>query len=54
MKKKFRRFIKDRSGATAIEYALICALVFLAIVTAVQTYTNNANKMYEKISNSMK
>jgi len=54
MKKIIQQFIENRSGATAIEYALICALVFLAIITAVQTYTNSANKMYEKISNTMK
>ena len=30
-----RRFARDESGATAIEYALIAALIFLAIVTAV-------------------
>jgi pilus assembly protein Flp/PilA len=30
-----RRFRRDRSGATAIEYALIAAFVVLVIVTAV-------------------
>jgi pilus assembly protein Flp/PilA len=29
------RFIKDESGATAIEYGLIAALIALAIITAV-------------------
>jgi pilus assembly protein Flp/PilA len=31
----FGRFVGDRSGATAIEYALIASLVVMAIVTAV-------------------
>jgi pilus assembly protein Flp/PilA len=30
-----KRFLKDESGATAIEYALITAGVCLAIITAV-------------------
>jgi len=31
----FARFLKDESGATAIEYALIAALIGVAIITAV-------------------
>lgn len=31
----FRRFLKDKSGATAIEYGLIAALIALAIVGGV-------------------
>ncbi|MFT3989155.1 Flp family type IVb pilin [Aestuariivirga sp.] len=31
---KFVRFIKDESGATAIEYGLIAAAMGLALVTA--------------------
>ena len=30
-----RRFLRDESGATAIEYGLICAGIALAIITAV-------------------
>ncbi len=30
-----RRFLHDESGATAIEYGLICAGIALAIITAV-------------------
>ncbi len=33
MKTLFNRFIKDESGATAIEYGLIAALVAVAIIT---------------------
>ncbi|MEH2510849.1 pilus assembly protein Flp/PilA [Nitrobacteraceae bacterium AZCC 1564] len=31
------RFVKDESGATAIEYGLIAAGIALAIITIVQT-----------------
>lgn len=30
-----RRFVSDESGATAVEYALIASLIFLAVVTGV-------------------
>jgi pilus assembly protein Flp/PilA len=30
-----RRFLTDEAGATAIEYALIAGLIFLAIVAAI-------------------
>ncbi len=49
----FSRFVKDESGATAIEYALIVALVFLAIVTAVTAYTQATNALYTKIGNAV-
>ena len=31
----FFAFLKDESGATAIEYSLICAFIALVIITAV-------------------
>jgi pilus assembly protein Flp/PilA len=33
----FSRFAKDESGATAIEYGLIAALIAVVIITAVTT-----------------
>jgi pilus assembly protein Flp/PilA len=32
-----RRFLADQSGAAAIEYGLICALIALAILAALNT-----------------
>ncbi|MDR6303451.1 pilus assembly protein Flp/PilA [Nitrobacter vulgaris] len=37
MKTLFSRFLKDESGATAIEYGLIAAGISVAIITVVQT-----------------
>ena len=37
------RFLRNESGATAIEYGLICALIFLAIVTSVSALANTQN-----------
>jgi pilus assembly protein Flp/PilA len=36
MNNLFSRFVRDESGATAIEYGLIAALIAVAIITAVQ------------------
>ena len=35
MKTRFTRFLKDESGATAIEYGLIAALIAVGIIAAV-------------------
>ncbi len=34
MPRTIRRFLKDKSGATAIEYGLIAGLIFLAILAS--------------------
>lgn len=48
-----RRFAADVSGATAIEYGLIVALIFVAIVGAINNYTNATSDMYSDISDSL-
>lgn len=42
----FRRFQRDESGATAIEYGLIAALIALAIVGAVGTTGANLGEIW--------
>lgn len=36
-----QKFIGDENGTTAIEYGLIMALVFLAVVGAIQTFSDS-------------
>jgi pilus assembly protein Flp/PilA len=43
MKKFASRFIQDQSGATAIEYGLIVALIAVVIIGAVTTLGTNLN-----------
>ncbi|MBY0420854.1 MAG: Flp family type IVb pilin [Parvularculaceae bacterium] len=43
-------FARDARGATAIEYSLIIALIFLAIVAAVRNYTASTSDMYSTIN----
>jgi pilus assembly protein Flp/PilA len=47
------RFFKDESGATAIEYALIAGLIFLAIVTSIHYYTDQTGVLYTRISTAI-
>jgi len=48
-----KRFLHDESGATAIEYALICGLLFLAIVTALYSYGDSMGVLYKKIGDAI-
>ncbi len=44
MKTIFNRFIKDESGATAIEYGLIAALISVTIIAAVKPTTSQVRR----------
>jgi len=48
------RFVKDESGATAIEYGLIAAGIALAIITVVSTMGDNLNTTFTSISDKLK
>jgi pilus assembly protein Flp/PilA len=46
----FQRIRADDRGATAIEYGLILAMVFLAMVGAVQAFGNEVTNMFNDVS----
>ncbi|MCG7505015.1 Flp family type IVb pilin [Mesorhizobium retamae] len=48
------RFIKDESGATAIEYGLIAALIALAIITGATAIGTNLSTKFNKIASELK
>ncbi len=48
-----RRFLRDERGATAIEYALICGLIFLVIVGSVTLMASNITATFAKISTAV-
>jgi pilus assembly protein Flp/PilA len=54
MTKLFARFVKDESGATAIEYGLIAAGISLAIIAAVNGLGTTLNTKFGDISTSIK
>lgn len=47
------RLGRDANGATAVEYGLILALIFLAMMGGVTTFGQNATGMWNKVSNKM-
>ena len=51
---KIANFLKDESGATAIEYGLIAALIAVVIITAVTTLGTNLSGKFNNIANSVK
>jgi pilus assembly protein Flp/PilA len=53
MSKILARFAKDESGATAIEYGLIAALIALAIIVGAGALGNALNNKFTKISGTL-
>jgi pilus assembly protein Flp/PilA len=54
MKSLIASFLKDESGATAIEYGLIAAGIAIAIITAVNGLGTKLSTNFDTISNSLK
>jgi len=47
---KFTAFFNNERGVTAIEYALIASLIFLAIVGAVTAMAGQAGALFDQIA----
>ncbi len=46
-------FLRNEDGATSIEYSIIVALIFLAIVASVRTFSQSTSGMYTTVSNTL-
>lgn len=53
MSKLIARFATDESGATAIEYGLIAALIALAIMVGAGALGNSLNAQFQFISSKL-
>jgi pilus assembly protein Flp/PilA len=53
MKSVFKRFASDESGATAIEYGLIAALIAVVIIAGVSTLGTKLNAKFVAISGNL-
>ena len=53
MKNLVSRFLKDESGATAIEYGLIAALIAVVIIAGVTTLGQNLDTTFTNLSNNV-
>ncbi|MBN9332927.1 Flp family type IVb pilin [Devosia sp.] len=50
----FARFAQDESGATAIEYGLIAALISVVIIGVVTTVGTNLTSVFDNIGGALK
>jgi pilus assembly protein Flp/PilA len=50
---KLAQYLRDESGASAAEYALILALIAAAIITALTTLGGNIGNTLNKVSGAM-
>jgi pilus assembly protein Flp/PilA len=51
--KNVMKFLKNKSGATAIEYGLIAALIAVAVIGGVSALGGNANNTFTKVAGCM-
>jgi pilus assembly protein Flp/PilA len=54
MKSLLARFLKDQTGATAIEYGLIAAGISVAIITVVGTLGSALNTTFTSVATALK
>jgi pilus assembly protein Flp/PilA len=53
MKSLFSRFVQDQSGATAIEYGLIAALISVVCITVLTAVGTKLNAKFDSVSNGL-
>jgi|SwirhisoilCB2_FD_contig_41_9940225_length_234_multi_4_in_0_out_0_1 pilus assembly protein Flp/PilA len=53
MSKFINRFLKNESGATAIEYGLIAALIAVVIITGVSAIGTNLGTKFNTIASNI-
>jgi pilus assembly protein Flp/PilA len=51
---QFVRFLRDQSGATAIEYGLIAAGISVAIITVVASLGTSLNTTFTSVQTALK
>ena len=53
MKALLKNFAQDESGATAIEYGLIAALVGIAIITAIRALGTQLDATFSEVASEL-
>jgi pilus assembly protein Flp/PilA len=53
MKKILARFVKDNSGATAIEYGLIAGLIGVVIIGALTTVGTKVSAKFQAVGSAL-
>ena len=47
------RFLKDEDGPTAVEYAVMLALIIVVCITAITTLGTNANGTFTRVGSAV-
>jgi len=53
LKKKFVNFLKREDGPTAVEYAVMLALIIVVCIAAISALGSNASNTYNYVSNKV-
>ncbi|MEX0715422.1 MAG: Flp family type IVb pilin [Planctomycetaceae bacterium] len=48
-----KRFLKSEDGPTAVEYAVMLALIVIVCLTAIQAVGTNANTTFETVRDNL-
>jgi pilus assembly protein Flp/PilA len=51
--KKMKRFLVSEDGPTAVEYAVMLALIIIVCLTAINSLGTNANTTFTNVANSI-
>ena len=51
--KSIKRFLVSEDGPTAVEYAVMLALIFIVCLTAIQAVGTNANIKFEEVRDAL-
>ncbi len=47
---KVQRFLREENGPTAVEYAVMLALIIVVCITAISTLGSNANETFSNVA----
>lgn len=50
---QFERLVRDRKGATAVEYGFILALIVIAIIASIQGLAGTTTGMWNNVSDKV-
>ncbi len=50
---KVRRFLASEDGPTAVEYAVMLALIIVVCLTAIQSIGTQANTTFQNVANTL-
>lgn len=50
---KVQRFLVSEDGPTAVEYAVMLALIIIVCLTAITSVGTNASKVFQNVSTSL-